>query len=54
LRKRSHFVDPGEEGKIGLNWIFKKWDWLMSWIDLAQDRDRWRALVSAFLTLAVP
>jgi len=26
----------------------------MDWIDLAQDRDRWRALVNAIMILQVP
>jgi hypothetical protein len=26
----------------------------MDWIDMAQDRDRWRALVSAVMNLLVP
>ena len=28
--------------------------WVMDWIGLAQDRDRWRTLVSAEMNLRVP
>jgi hypothetical protein len=46
--------DPGVDGKIILTGIFKEWDKGMDWIDMAQDRDRWRALVNAVTNLRVP
>jgi hypothetical protein len=46
--------DPGVDGKIMLRWVFEKWDGGMDWIDLAQDRDRWWAIVNAVMNLRVP
>jgi hypothetical protein len=43
--------DPDVDGRIILKWIFKKFDGGMDWIELAQDRDRWRALVNAVMNL---
>jgi hypothetical protein len=54
LREGDHLGDPGEDGRKILNWIFKKWDGCTDWIELAQDRDRWRALVNAVMNLRVP
>jgi hypothetical protein len=45
--------DPDVDGRIILKWIFKILDGGMDWIDLAQDRDRWRALVNAVMKLRV-
>jgi hypothetical protein len=38
--------------RIILKWIFKKWG--MDWIDLAQDRDRWRTVVNVIMNLRFP
>jgi hypothetical protein len=47
--------DPGVDGKMIFKLIFKKWDGGgMDWIDMAQDRDRWWAVVSAVMNLQVP
>ena len=40
---------------IILRWIFRKWyGGSMDWIDLAENRDRWRALVNAVMNCRVP
>jgi hypothetical protein len=46
--------DPGVDGRIILKWILKMWDGGMDGIELAQDTDRWRALVNAVMNLRVP
>jgi hypothetical protein len=54
LTEGDHLGDPGIDGSIILEWIFWKWDGGMDWTELAQDRDRWRALVNAVMNLRVP
>jgi hypothetical protein len=55
LWERDHRVDTGVDGRIMLRWILKKWEGEgTDWIRLAQDRDRWRALVNAVMNIRVP
>jgi hypothetical protein len=54
VREGDHLGDPGVDGRIMLKWIFKKWNRGMNWIELAQDRNRWRDLVNAVMNLRFP
>jgi len=55
LRERDNLRDPSLDGRLILRWIFRKWNVeYMDQIELAQDRDRWRALVNAVMILGVP
>jgi hypothetical protein len=56
LREGDHLRDPGVDRRIIIKWTFKKWDVEggIDWIEPAQDRDRWRALVNAVINLRVP
>jgi hypothetical protein len=50
----DHLEDPGsmkDTIKTELQEVGRRG---MDWIDLAQDRDRWRALVNALMNLQVP
>jgi len=51
---KNHLEDPGIDSRIILKWFFRKWDVVTYRISLAQDRDKWRALVNAVMNLWVP
>jgi hypothetical protein len=42
---------PDVDGRIILRWIFRKWE---GFVELAQDREKWRALVSTIMNFRVP
>jgi hypothetical protein len=47
--EREHLDDLGVDARIMLRWIFRKWDGGVDWIDLAQNRDKWRVFGSAVM-----
>jgi hypothetical protein len=51
---KRHWEDQGVGGKMGSEWILGRLAWgVVDWIRLAEDRDRWRAVVSAVMNLRV-
>jgi hypothetical protein len=51
LKERDHLEDQG----VGSEWILREigWGGGVDWIRLAQDRDRWRAVVNLVTNLQV-
>jgi hypothetical protein len=45
---------PKRRWEDNIKMEFQDVGWGMNWIELAQDRDRWRALVNAVMNLRVP
>ena len=55
LREGDYLRDLDVDGRIILKWILRKWDVRsMDWIELAQDMDRWRAVVIGVMNFRFP
>jgi hypothetical protein len=52
-KETDHSEDQGVDGRIGSEWILERLAEGVDWIRLAQDRDRWRAVVNAVMNLRV-
>jgi hypothetical protein len=51
---RGSFVRPRHRWEDNIKVDLKEFEWGMDWIELAEDRDRWRAVVNAVMNLRVP
>jgi len=54
LKERDDLKDRGVDGRIILKLILKIMDGGVDWVDITQDRDKWRAVVNAVMNLQVP
>jgi hypothetical protein len=55
LREGDHLKNPGVDGRIILKWIFERFGGgSMEWNHLADDRDRWQAVVNTVMNFRVP
>ena len=55
LRERDHWGDPGIDGGDNIRMDLQEVGVSCGdWMELARDRDRWRALVSTVRNLRVP
>ena len=50
----EHLEELDVDGSIILKLFFKFCDGGVVWVDLAQDRDKWRAVVNAVMNIWVP
>jgi hypothetical protein len=50
---KNHLEDQGVDGRMGSIWTLGRLAGGVEWIHLAQDKDRWRAVVNAVMNLRV-
>jgi hypothetical protein len=50
---KYHLEDQGVDGRMGSKWTLRRLAGGVEWIHLAQDRERWWAVVSAVMNLRV-
>jgi hypothetical protein len=55
-KERDHLLNQSVDGRVGSKWTLGRLTRCVcvNWIHLAQDRDRWRAVVNAVMNLRVP
>jgi hypothetical protein len=53
-KEGDHLKDLDRDERIILKWTLETWDGDTNWIDLAQDRAGWRAVVNAVMSIWVP
>jgi hypothetical protein len=54
LIDRGHWENLGVDERKLLKFNVQEVGWGMDWMEMAQDRDRWRALVTILMSLRVP
>jgi hypothetical protein len=55
LREGDHLGDPGIDGRVILRWIIQELGYGgKDWMNVAQGRDRWWALMNVVMNLQVP
>jgi hypothetical protein len=51
--EKDHLEDQGVDGRMGSKWTLGRLVGGVEWIQLAQDRDHWWAVVNAVMNLRV-
>jgi hypothetical protein len=52
-KERDHLEDQGVDWKMGSEWMLWKLAGGVDWIQLAQDKGRWRVIVNTVMNLRV-